>query len=474
MSKHKNKNCYPRYNKLGEIISYRFFYNGKDFYTGELKQYTKTWKVPKGLTNKEIELERKKAELDFIKECEEKSNGTYLQETNITFGDFSKKWLNRILLKNEESYSYYVKAENSLKVINKFFENIPLKHISPVMVENFYDYLRARTYVKETITVRKSIEELIIKNNLNKTRTAEDCGINRLTLRIASKIGNQVSLETARTISKYFNVPLTQYFNVEKKEEKYSKATNAGIRTVLVVILGEAKRQRLIQYNYATKEFTTTITGTTKQKEIFDEEESKEFVQAVLKESSLKKRTVFALLIFLGLRKAEICGLSWEDIDFNRNTLTVNHNTLYYKKFGVVTKKPKTETSHRTITLPNQLVVILKEYKQWYEEQKQNYGDLWAYTNYLFLQDNGKIINPCTINSWLKKFNIKNGLKPIPPHSLRHTCITMQLNAGIPIKVVSSRAGHSNERITLDIYTHSLKSQDNIAAEIYNNYLLNV
>ena len=54
--------------------------------------------------------------------------------------------------------------------------------------------------------VKKSIEELITKNNLNKTQTAEDCGINRLTLRIATKIGNQVSLETARSISRYFNV----------------------------------------------------------------------------------------------------------------------------------------------------------------------------------------------------------------------------------------------------------------------------
>ena len=185
-----------------------------------------------------------------------------------------------------------------------------------------------------------------------------------------------------------------------------------------------------------------------------------------------EKRTIFALLIFLGLRKAEIWGLSWEDIDFNKHTLSVKHNALYYKKFGIVTKKPKTENSIRTITLPIQLVNILQEYKQWYQEQKQNYGDLWAYTNFLFLQDNGKIINPCTINSWLKDFNIKNGLKPIPPHSLRHTCITMQLNAGIPIKVVSTRAGHSNEQITLGIYTHTLQTQDVKAAQLYNNYLM--
>lgn len=66
----KNNLCYEKRNKYGELVSYRFYYNGKDPVTGKLKQYTKTWKVPRGLTGKEIERERKKAELEFIKESE--------------------------------------------------------------------------------------------------------------------------------------------------------------------------------------------------------------------------------------------------------------------------------------------------------------------------------------------------------------------------------------------------------------------
>ena len=119
MSKYKNKNCYPNYNKDGEIISYRFFFSGKDFYTGKPKQYTKTWKTPKGLTTKEIEIERRKFEFEFYKECEKKSLGTFIQDCNITFEEFSKQWLERILKRNEESFSYYVQAENSLKILKK-------------------------------------------------------------------------------------------------------------------------------------------------------------------------------------------------------------------------------------------------------------------------------------------------------------------------------------------------------------------
>lgn len=470
----KTKLCYPRKNKNGEIISYRFFYSGKEPLTGKPKQYTKTWKVPKGLSHKQTELERRKAEIEFINECEKKSNGIFIQENNITFEEFSKQWLDSILTRNEDAYSYYARSEYAIKILNEHFGKYLLKQISPSMVQRFYDYLCERTYIKEIVTVKKSINELITENNIIKCKLADDCGIDRLTLRLASKVGNQISMATAKTISKHFNVPISKYFNVEKREVKYSKATNAGIRTILVIILGEAKRQQLVEHNYASKDYTRAITGTTKQKEIFDEQEAKEFVQAVLKEPHQKKRTILALLIFLGLRKAEICGLSWGDIDFNNKTLSVNHNSIYLRKFGIVTKGTKTKTSKRTIRIPEQLVNILLEYKIWYDTQKVNYGDLWAGTDKLFLQDNGNTLNPCTINLWLKKFNLEHGFKNIPPHSLRHTCITMQINAGVPIKVVSARAGHSNERITLEIYTHTLQSQDEQAADIYDKYLMSV
>lgn len=148
----KNKLCYPRKNKNGEIISYRFFYSGKDATTGKPKQYTKTWKVPKGLSNKQVELERKKAEIDFIKESEKKSIGIFVQENNITFGEFSKQWLDRILTRNEDGYSYYARSEYALKILNEHFGNYLLKQISPSMIQKFYDYLCSRTYIKEIVT----------------------------------------------------------------------------------------------------------------------------------------------------------------------------------------------------------------------------------------------------------------------------------------------------------------------------------
>ncbi len=468
----KTKSCYPRTNKNGEIISYRFFYTGRNPVTNQPKQYTHTWKVPKGLSHKQVELERKKAEIEFIKESEKKSNGTFIQETNITFGEYSKQWLERILKRNEEAYSYYVRSEYSLQVINEYFGNCLLRQINPSMVQRFYDYLCERTYTKEVITVKKSILELVEPKEINKTKLAAECGIDRLTLRIASTVGEKVRKTTAQAISKHFGVPLTKYFNVEKQEVKYSKSTNMGIRTILVIVLGEAKREQLIEHNYASKEYTRPLTGVVKEKEIYDEQETLDFVQAILNEPHPKKRPILALSIFLGLRKAEICGLSWSDINLEQKTLSINHNRIYFRKFGVITKGTKTENSKRTLALPDQLVTILSDYKSWYDEQKILHGDLWENTDSLFLQDNGKPMNPCTVNSWVNKFELNHGFKHIPPHSLRHTSITMQLKAGVPIKAVSTRAGHANENITLSIYTHLLKEQDEQAADTFDRFLI--
>ena len=117
------------------------------------------------------------------------------------------------------------------------------------------------------------------------------------------------------------------------------------------------------------------------------------------------------------------------------------------------------------------MIFLLSDYKEWYESQQIIHGDIWADTNKMFLQDNGKPLHPTTINSWLRKFNLKHGFNNISPHELRHTTIILQILVGVILKLYRQELTHAIERITLDIYTHSLKSQDKEAADIYNNYL---
>ena len=230
-------------------------YSGKDPLTDSQKYYRTTWKVPKELVDKKsIKRELTKFSLEFEKKCENISLGMSTMQDDTLFVDFANRWLKSILARNNESYSYYIRARDNLKVINSYFQKYMLRKITPSIIQNFYDYIANRTYIKNVVVVKDSISELF--NNSSKERLAKDIGVSRLTLRLASTIGEKISLESAQIISKFFNVNINKYFDIKAEEKLYSKATNSSIRTTLVMVLGEAKRLRLIEHNFATKEYT--------------------------------------------------------------------------------------------------------------------------------------------------------------------------------------------------------------------------
>lgn len=463
----------PNYNKDNQLISYRLIASGKDPYSGRHKNYTRTWKIPTHLkTKKEIEHALSKAKYEFEEEVQKLSMGVCTIENNVLFGDFAKQWLENILIRNNDSFSHYNCAKQHLQVILPFFKDCQLKNIGPNLIQTFYDQLSASTYEKQVIVVKKSIKELFVDKKLNQQKMSEDIGINRLTLRLASNIGNKVSSATAKAICDYFNVPMSKYFETTVETKKYSRATMLGIRTTLVMILSEAKRRMLIEHNYATKEYTRGVSGSVKKITVLSEDEARRLVKCLINEKDLRIKTAISIFLFLGLRKGEVAGLCFDDINFENNTISINRNCIYAgKEFGIKIKSPKTKSSKRTICVPTLLMDILKEYSIWWNEQKILHGDLWENSKFLFLQDNGQVINPCTLAQWVTKFEIKNGFEHIPCHWLRHSATSLMLNSGVPLKVVSKILGHSSEAFTLQIYTHILDGQEEQASKTYNNYL---
>lgn len=464
----------PNYNKDNKVISYRFMASGKDPFTGNNKLYTKTWKIPQDLTNKEIKKQLKVVEIEFATEVEKTSKGMLVQQNNIKFKDFANEWLDDIIKLGNDSYTYYTRAKGNLAVILPYFGECLLKDITPMQIKNFYTYLSERTYLKQTATVKKSVLELEENQKINKTKVADDLDMARLTLRLGTTIGERVNIKTARTICKHFNVPLNKYFDITTIECKYSKATNANIRTTLVMILGNAKRMQLIEDNYATKEYNKPITGKTSDKQILNEEELQQYIQLALKLDSVKHKLILLLPIMYGLRRCEIAGLKWDNINFKDKEMYIEEDVVYTPTFGVKSRGTKTKCSKRTLCLSDTILNVLSEYKVWYDEQKFKHGDKWANNNHLFLQENGNTINPCTLSQIVLKFEALNGLSHVSIHLLRHTYISYNIIAGNSIKVVSAMAGHSSEKITLGIYAHSVKSQEKLASDKFDNFLKNI
>jgi len=218
----------------------------------------------------------------------------------------------------------------------------------------------------------------------------------------------------------------------------------------------------------------------------FDENQAAIFLEAI-KDEPLKYQVLANLALFMGLRKGELLALTWNDVDLKTGELTVNKAISFTKEKGAFVKSPKTESSIRTLAMPQSLVALLKKYKAWQNEQRLKCGDLWDKDweehPWLFTTWNGKLMDYHSPYTWFSKFikrhneKIKNDdtipenekssylLPEISFHGLRHTSATLLISENIDVRTVSARLGHNQVSTTLNIYSHSLKAADRKAAD---------
>ena len=160
----------------------------------------------------------------------------------------------------------------------------------------------------------------------------------------------------------------------------------------------------------------------------------------------------------LGLRISEILGLTWDNVDFNENTITISKITVR-NNGKVILKDPKTESSERTISAPVELMTLLKDYKKNMIERKLK-GEIRNEMNLIFFDKNELPIAQDVLSKKFNRFLKENNLEHIRFHDLRHSHVTLLINSKVPIRVISERVGHSNINTTLNIYAHALKEMD--------------
>jgi integrase len=206
------------------------------------------------------------------------------------------------------------------------------------------------------------------------------------------------------------------------------------------------------------------------ESKFLDEKETAKLL-ALLEGETIQYSTMIKMFIYSGLRRGEMCGLEWDDIDFENQIITVRRSSQYVLGKGIYTKETKTENSDRTIKLPSQAFEVLKEYKVWQTQERLKMGDRWGNSDRIFTQWDGKPIHPDTITGWFHDFIAKTDLLQITIHSLRHTNITLLLAAGVPLRTVSYRAGHVQTSTTQNIYAHAIRTADEMASEALDDIL---
>lgn len=267
-------------------------------------------------------------------------------------------------------------------------------------------------------------------------------------------------------ILEFYNTLINEGTRLDGRPGKISEQTVLYHHRVISAVLQDAVEWQVIPYNPAKRVKPPKVKKT--QGKYYDEEQTATLLHAVENEA-FDYRVILVLAISTGLRRGELMGLEWSDIDFEKLTLTVRQVSQYIPGKGIFTKEPKNETSKRTVSLPLSVVSLVKDYRKEWAENRLKIADLWQGSDRLFVTWDGNPMHPDTVSKWFPKFLKKHHLPSIPFHGLRHTAATLLIKEGLHAKTISSRLGHSNINTTMNIYGHALKSADKEAADKLNH-----
>lgn len=174
-----------------------------------------------------------------------------------------------------------------------------------------------------------------------------------------------------------------------------------------------------------------------------------------------------SLALGTGLRRNEMLGLRWADIDLEAGRLTVEQALEQTAAHGIRVKGPKTKRGRRTISLPSHLVTELRQH--WREQQEQRLGmglGKAPENSPVFAAVDGRHLSPNAITKAWPVAVAAIGMPAVTLHSLRHTHASMLISAGLDILTISRRLGHSSPTITLNVYGHLIHGGDDRAAQI--------
>lgn len=334
---------------------------------------------------------------------QEVKTGRYYS-SKMRFREFSEMWVAEYAKKQlaPKTYARYI---GLLERINQAIGHLKLKDMKPLHLNRFYDNLAEK--------------------GISKRRRRDSSG---------------------KFIDEGYLAPKTIYSHHQ----------------LISKMLATAVRWQLVDVNIAERADPPKVPH--REIQFLNESDTKRLI-ILLEQEPIQYKTIVTLAIYTGMRRGELCGLEWKDIDFDNQRLQIVRTSQYIGNSTLITKEPKTKSGVREITLSNTACRLLLEFKQWQDDLKNQLGDQWHESDRLFTQWNGLPIYPDTITDWFAKFIRKKGFPHVTFHSLRHTNATLMIAEGTDICTVSKRLGHANTSTTLNVYAHALKSKDLEAAD---------
>jgi integrase len=189
------------------------------------------------------------------------------------------------------------------------------------------------------------------------------------------------------------------------------------------------------------------------ERNYWNKEEIKKWLSITTQELSMRDHVLFHLLIYTGARKGELLALTWDDVDFEAGSIRLS-KTLFYTEGTFIFQTPKTRESKRLISLDPKTLALLKKWRIRQKEESLAIMKVNDNNNMVFNRDDGSPLRLAYPNEKLDSLIKKHQLHRITIHGLRHTHASLLFEAGASIKEVQERLGHSDIKMTMNIYTH--------------------
>lgn len=398
-----------------------------------------TYSVNQSATPKQQEREAKKYAMDM--EDKLKYGYDYNAE-KMSFEDFAYKWLESV--KDNIAYGTYAGYKQVLESrIIPYFKGDKIAHIKTPHIEAFYRTL-VDDYSAGTIKRFANVLNLIFK--------------------------------TAKRYSMIENNPCQDAQKPKRKDE------DEGLKFF-------TPKQALMFMKSLDMSYEVTYKGHQRIDDTGKPYYVNEYTESYTVPTQYK--VFFTLSLFCGFRKGETLALHWNDIDFKEKKISIS-KSVGMTENGFDYKEPKTKKSVRKVSIPDDVIPLLKQYHFEYIQTRFSHGTAWqgdlSNGGNLFIQADGKLMGHTTpyqyftkhlhrYNEWVQNNPDKakaEGLEElpiIPLHGLRHSCATLLNYLEVNIIEISKTLGHSTCSTTMNIYAHSFEEQQEEVATKVNEFL---
>ena len=283
-------------------------------------------------------------------------------------------------------------------------------------------------------------------------------------------------------------VPAGREGNVGRRVPRRSAATIDGYRRTIRAALGAAQRRGLIAVNPAQGRMDAIPERAPATLRIWEPDQTAQFLEHVAGD---RLSALYELAAYAGLRRAELCGLRWSDLDGDGTGLTVRQSVVEAaskdiapadrvcascgrQHTSLLVKQPKSRAGHRWVPLVGAARDALAVRRRAVEVEREACGSLYRDHDLVFGQVNGDPVRPSGVTSEFEAHVKACGLPPIRLHDTRHGACSLLLAGGVPIEVVQMILGHSSPAVTRLVYAHVMRkatiAQVEVAAELINRH----